>query len=504
MFRLLIVDDEKNERDCLLYPIQNAQLPFEVREAENGADALRILEEWTADVILSDVQMPVMGGLEFLREACTLYPETRVIIFSNYAEFEYAKAAMHLGVENYILKPVVPQELENTLNAVIGQITEERSASRLYQASMLQSALQLSIYGSMDPASLSEDLRTQLQSFRRMVLLNFPGAFLEKGYSRLCDGLRGTLGQEFVPLNLSPQALIFLKGNEQEDAHELGARICRCVQDTCGVSCCAAVSRPLPAYASLREAFSCLEQLMEQRFWNPSETVFSGTPGQPAASEVTEETDDDTLLNRIKDALAARDEERFTASLTPFFNKYRRQSNQSQIYVKFIFSNLIASLYPFLPEEEKRGGKTMDELISALYLQQDISQIIDMVQELARKVAGTFVESGRGLRRELVIVLDYIHQHYGQELSVELLASTVFLSPDYLSRIFKKAMGKSLYQYIRQFRMEKASELLRNTTKKVIDIGTETGYPNYSYFCQSFREYFGTSPDRYRQEAAHA
>ena len=105
MFRLLVVDDEKNERDCLLYLIQNAQLPFEVREAENGADALRILEEWTADVILSDVQMPVMGGLEFLREACALYPETRVIIFSNYAEFEYAKAAMHLGVENYILKP---------------------------------------------------------------------------------------------------------------------------------------------------------------------------------------------------------------------------------------------------------------------------------------------------------------------------------------------------------------------------------------------------------------
>ena len=219
---------------------------------------------------------------------------------------------------------------------------------------------------------------------------------------------------------------------------------------------------------------------------------------------MTEETDDDQLLNRIKDALAARDEERFTQSLNTFFSKYRRQTNQSQIYVKFIFSNLIASLYPSLPEKEKKNGKSMDELISALYLQQDISKIIDMVQETARTVAGTFGETGRGLRRELVIVLDYIHEHYSQELSVELLASTVFLSPDYLSRIFKKAMGKSLYQYIRQFRMEKASALLLNTTKKVIDIGIETGYPNYSYFCQSFREYFGTSPDRYRQEAPRA
>lgn len=502
MFHLLVVDDEKNERECLLYLIQDAKLPFEIREAENGADALQILQDWPADVILTDIQMPVMGGIEFLREASVLYPETHIIIFSNYAEFEYARAAIHLGVENYILKPVVPQELENTLNAAVEQITEERTVNRLYQTSMLQSALQLSVYGSLSADALSEDLRAQIGTFCCMVLLDLPGAYLEKGYARLCEALESQLGQEFVSLNLSPQALVFLRG-EVPDARAFGEALCACVREQCGVVCSVAVSGPLLSYGSLREAFSSLEQLMEQRFWSPAERVFTGVPERQSADEMTEETDDDTLLNRIKDALAARDEERFTQSLGLFFSKYRRQSNQSQIYVKFIFSNLIASLYPFLPEEEKKRGKSMDELISALYLQQDISKIIDMVQETARAVAETFGDSGRGLRRELVIVLDYIHQHYSQELSVELLASTVFLSPDYLSRIFKKAMGKSLYQYIRQFRMEKASELLLHTTKKVIDIGIETGYPNYSYFCQSFREYFGTSPDRYRQEAQH-
>lgn len=503
MFHLLVVDDEIHERECLRYLIQDAHLSFEVREAENGADALEILQDWPADVILTDIQMPVMGGIEFLREACVLYPEAHIIIFSNYAEFEYAKAAIHLGVENYILKPVVPQELENTLNAAIEQITEKRTVNRLYQTSMLQSALQLSIYGSLNAEALSEELRTQLGSFRRMILLDMPGAYLEKGYAKLCEALQQQFDREFVSLNLSPQALVFLR-EEVDDAHALGQSLCARVCESCGVLCSIAVSRPLSSYGSLREAFSSLEQLMEQRFWNPSEHVFTGTPQQPVTDEVTEETDDDQLLNRIKDALAARDEERFTQSLNTFFSKYRRQTNQSQIYVKFIFSNLIASLYPSLPEKEKKNGKSMDELISALYLQQDISKIIDMVQETARTVAGTFGETGRGLRRELVIVLDYIHEHYSQELSVELLASTVFLSPDYLSRIFKKAMGKSLYQYIRQFRMEKASALLLNTTKKVIDIGIETGYPNYSYFCQSFREYFGTSPDRYRQEAPRA
>ena len=95
---------------------------------------------------------------------------------------------------------------------------------------------------------------------------------------------------------------------------------------------------------------------------------------------------------------------------------------------------------------------------------------------------------------------EYISKNYGSDLSVEMLASIVFLTPDYLSRLFKKTTGKSLSQYIRQYRMDKARELLIRTNKKIIDIGIQVGYPNYSYFCQSFREYFGTSPEKYRQE----
>ena len=84
-----------------------------------------------------------------------------------------------------------------------------------------------------------------------------------------------------------------------------------------------------------------------------------------------------------------------------------------------------------------------------------------------------------------------------------MLASQVYLTPDYLSRLFKKSTKKSLSQYVRQVRMEKASELLRTTSLKVIDIGISVGYPNYSYFCQSFREYYGKSPEKYRREDSY-
>ena len=136
-------------------------------------------------------------------------------------------------------------------------------------------------------------------------------------------------------------------------------------------------------------------------------------------------------------------------------------------------------------------------------MKQNIDEIIGIVRQMSDDIITTLSSKKKELRKEIVIVKEYIHNNYSKELSIELLASIVYLSPDYLSRLFKNATSVSLYQYIRQFRMQKASELLLTTTKKIIDIGMETGYPNYSYFCQSFREYFGKSSEKYRLEKAN-
>ena len=135
-----------------------------------------------------------------------------------------------------------------------------------------------------------------------------------------------------------------------------------------------------------------------------------------------------------------------------------------------------------------------------MYLQKDISEIIALTQELADRISASFSQNTDYIRKEILLIKEYIHENYSKELAVEALASIVYLTPDYLSRLFKKATGKSLSQYIRQYRMERAKELLLHTNKKVIQIGVDVGYSNYSYFCQSFREYYGTSPEKYRQE----
>ena len=94
----------------------------------------------------------------------------------------------------------------------------------------------------------------------------------------------------------------------------------------------------------------------------------------------------------------------------------------------------------------------------------------------------------------------YIANHYSEELSAEILASAVYLTPDYLADCLKNRLGKVSHSIFVNIEWKKAKDALLHTQKKVIEIGIQSGYPNYSYFCQSFREYFGSSPEKYRQE----
>lgn len=505
MYKMLIVDDEKTERECIRYLTEQSGLALEVKEAPDAADALHILKEWQADILFTDVQMPVMTGLELAKQAGEFLPDLKTIIFSSYAEFEYARTAMTLGAENYILKPVVPEELESTLQKVIKELDEAHTSKLLQnrqQTYLLQYALQTCINGNYKPSVSNPELSNQLNSFSQLVLLDFSAPFLSKNYTAFYEGLRNSMGLNMETLSLSPtQALLFLR-QKHDDAYDFGCRLHSYITEAFHTNCYISVSRPFCEYAAMPQAYTFAEQQMEQRFWNPEQKVFSYDHIN-TQKEASEGLDDDSLLAMIKRNLSSKDAASLQKNLDLLFQKYRMPSNQSQIFVKFIFSNLITTMYPFLPTEP--GGKNadfkpLDTLITELYIQPDILEIISVVQSMAEKIIKSYETTGSNIRREILSVQDYIEKNYSRDLSVEQLSSLVYLTPDYLSRLFKKSTEKSLSQYIRQVRMEKASELLLTTNRKVIDIGTDVGYPNYSYFCQSFREYFGKSPEKYRQE----
>ena len=131
MYRLLIADDALDELECIVFLISKFKLPFEVTSAINGEDALGYLQQEHFDILLTDIQMPFMDGLELSKHALALYPDLRVVIISAHENFSYAQTAIHLGVCEYLLKPIQPQELNNILQKVLSSIKEQHLQKRL-------------------------------------------------------------------------------------------------------------------------------------------------------------------------------------------------------------------------------------------------------------------------------------------------------------------------------------------------------------------------------------
>ena len=134
-----------------------------------------------------------------------------------------------------------------------------------------------------------------------------------------------------------------------------------------------------------------------------------------------------------------------------------------------------------------------------LYNCSDISQILQVTEENIREYENFLERSMSESRNEVAAVKNYIYQHYGEDLSLEMLAEKVYLSSGYLSFIFKKETGQNFSAHLLEVRMEKAKELLCNSNMKVAQVSEQVGIPNVSYFCRSFREYYGSSPESYRK-----
>lgn len=138
-------------------------------------------------------------------------------------------------------------------------------------------------------------------------------------------------------------------------------------------------------------------------------------------------------------------------------------------------------------------------MIDRLYRCRKIEDVLAITEQVVCELEKFVQEQNKGFRNEVMKVKQYIHHHYAENLNVENLARQVYLSLGYLSVVFKEETGVNLNRYVRDIRMKKSRELLENTSMKISQIAKEVGFSNNSYFCRSFREYFGSTPESCRK-----
>lgn len=500
MVKMLIVDDERLEREGVKYLLSQEEGQRQIFEASNGKEALQILREEEIDLLLTDIKMPHMDGLALTEKAKEMKPKLQVVIFSGYSDFTFAQKAMRFGVTEYVLKPVDPENFHEILRKAEKEIShqkekvkQEKQEQDFLQQYFLENYLYTGNKEILEKGRSLVDL-SQWEEWRCAVMLQSDGAFFDQVEENFSELLKKEVRRNFFYLDLnSRQALLFFKDvycDYQLVANHIYTFLKRNYRDRFYL----AVSRKFEGSGSLPEIMGQLEQQMEEKFYHPEKHIYSNEEEhlQMAVGEVQ----DSRLMQMISEDISRKDAEQLRKHFSMLREKYLDNTQYSAMYIKFVFSNVIQELFQ---ENQFSGERRLEKEIDRLYNCRNIMEIMEVTEDNIREYEKFLERSMSESRNEVAAVKNYIYQHYDEDLNLEMLAEKVYLSSGYLSFIFKKETGMNLNRYIRVFRMEKAGELLKNTNMKVAQISEKVGFSNVSYFCRSFREFYGSSPESYRK-----
>lgn len=497
---ILIADDEKIEREGIRYLLALEKGERRIFEAANGKQAMQILRTENIDMILTDIKMPVMDGLELARRAKELFPEIRIVIFSGYNDFTFAQEAIRYGVTDYILKPVDPDNFHEIIEKAEKNIRErqaEENREIRRQNFLQQYFLQNFLYSGkkeiLEKAGEFVDL-DKWNGWHCAILIETDTAFFDTAEENFPGELQKELRRVFFYLNLNERQSLLLFQDVYCDYLLVANHLYTFLKRNYMVRIYLAVSRKFDGCECLPEILGQLEQQMEEKFYHPEKHIFSCE--EEELKMVAGEVQDSQLMQMISEDISRKDTEQLWKHFECLKEKYSSNTQFSAMYIKFVFSNVIQELFQ---ENQFADEHRLEQEIDRLYSCGNIMDILKVTEDNIREYEKFLERSMSESRNEVAAVKNYIYQHYGEDLNLEMLAEKVYLSSGYLSFIFKKETGMNLNRFIKVFRMEKAGEFLRDTNMKVAQISEKVGFANVSYFCRSFREYYGCSPESYRK-----
>lgn len=521
MYRILIVDDEKIERDGLRYLIEFHKLPLQIAEAANGKKALEYLSDHQIDILITDIKMPSMDGLSLAEAVKEMNPEVKIIIFSAYGEFEYAKKAIHLSVVHYILKPAIISEFLDVFHKVI-KLCEEDRLKRKQEKALLESYRK---YKGYEKEKLLLDMiHTQVLDFHLirermldleleyiledivLLLVDIESRFFESYHDLFKKRLNQMVQSKYEFININEcQSVIFLKFDDQyEDPsilQELGQSLIKFVSGISTSLVTIVISNRVSGIDEIQAEYERLEHVADFRFFYHESVIL---PADRYLSDPKEfNVQADRFMHKInKDILAGHFFE-IEADFSGYFNSLKGSEGVSTLYVKYICLDLIRKVYETAGKVNASEFQAIAESIFKTSHLQDLKELVISYLSRVREEHIKGIPSDKqNIKKVIADILSMIHQQYSQDIGLESIAKSVFLSPGYLSGLFKKETGQSLVKYITLYRIERAKELLLNTNMKINEISQSVGFHNHSYFGMVFKNYIGKNPIQFREEGS--
>ena len=539
MLKMIIADDEPIILDGITQSIDWGSFGIQVAgAAKNGIEALEIARKSSPDIILTDIKMPGLSGLDFIRELKKVKSDFKIILISAYEQFSFAQEAISLGVLSYITKPLKKQKIIEEVTKARDQILEERrdrenleKLEALYKSNL--PLLQEQYYNKliMGKTRLSGDYRRQVPDYEMAVddnkeigvlvltLDNMEETsedYFEKSVQilllRMAEMVKALLPPcykrtVFQSYNNEVVAIYNIWGSREETIRQVAhtaEEIKNALQKELGLSISGGLGRIRPLLSQVSLSYREAVKALNYRLVYGNNTVLYIDHVEINAAP------SDFLLNDLNDFLSTISNILRTGKAQEVMTQVDRRlssvinaKNLPYYYVQQIYCQLLSALLGALYEmsltpEEIYG--TPVHLYGELFKKHTLEEMSRWYRDLVERTCFVInVKKAQRINHVIEMAVAYIRENCNRDLSLGEVAEHVNLNPSYMSRLFKEETGIPFIEYVRNVKMDMAKELLRLTNKKIYEIGEELGYQNVQYFSTLFKSSVGMTPVEYKK-----
>jgi two-component system, response regulator YesN len=526
LLKLIIVDDEKVTREGIRDYIPWSELGVEVvGVADDGINALELAMSSKPDIILCDVRMPRMNGIELATQLKDKLPECKVIFLSAHSDKEYLKSAIQLKVLNYVEKPVNLDEVISVIREAVITCTEEKKKREMeINIKMKLKESSILVYEKVVLDLASSHLNKEVLNNIHSTGIDFPveGHYITAIFKIHWKSetqeevtlLRNKIIEEVkVVFRDKPFSTIqCFKDNEHLILHINEKRVglqsrlktlfeeCKeCINEIIkgrGMVFIG-VGKRVNSLLNLFESYQTVVLILQKQFFSGyNKVVFYDY--RPTTVYIF----DETLKNQFIDALRGDKKEIAITQIKQIVADIKNHENTLVDQVKNIFFNLVLGLSRVAEErniwitDRNDEEKYLWDVISNANTLNEIEEyIIDKIEFMY-----DFINQKEGKGNTVYTILKYVKENYfNEDLSIKSIADYTFLTSTYLCLIFKNGTGKTINQFITEVRMEKAKELLKDRKIKLYEVASKVGYPDANYFAKAFKKMVGLNPSEYRE-----
>ena len=531
MLKVFLAEDEFIIREGIKNNIDWQAYGYEFcGEASDGELAFPLIQKTRPDILITDIKMPFVDGLALSRLVKKELPETEIIILSGYEEFDYAKEAIQIGVARYLLKPIngetLLQEIDSVAEIILGK-QKEKEIREKYQKEMEENSLrdQMDLFQHLVTGDCSmEELLSVADKLDLKIMAPWYSIVLLKIQSMKHDyeeysGSIVAVDERIVKLAEPEHVLIFdralegraflFKADSEEELlayqKEYLGDVKEVLSGYANLRYFGGIGTPVNRLREIPASFEDASHAFAHRYLVAESCILdSSLLMQEGAAEhedfrISAVNPEQIDRAKMQEFLRTGDLDEVVYFVDEFFGKLDGGAMKSRIFRQYITMDAYFSIVDFL----KGLGLQKDEIEAPDQdgsILQDEKSAMDYIVRIMNK-ALVLREKKASSRYEDVVseVIHYIEDNYAQEeLSLNLLASHVNFSPNHLSMIFSQQTGQTLIRYLTDYRMNRAKELLRCSSKKSSVISMEVGYKDPHYFSYLFKKTQGMTPTQYR------